>query len=81
MIGKRSPTQGHPLGAQPFGRDDYVGKFRQLTENILPEEENDRFLALAYEMPRLELKGVNQLGIMLPLDRITASPPCSDGIF
>jgi 2-methylcitrate dehydratase len=71
----------HPLGEILFGRDDYVGKFRQLTENILPEEESDRFLALAYEMPRLESKGVNQLGIMLPHDRITASTPCSDGIF
>ncbi len=55
----------HPRGGALFGRADYVGKFRQLTEKILPVGEADRFLALAHDLPRLDAAGINQLGIRL----------------
>ncbi len=71
----------HPRGAAPFGRADYVGKFRQLTEKILPEGEADRFLALAHDLPRLDAAGINQLGIRLRPDTMAAITPHREGIF
>ena len=71
----------HPRGAAPFGRVDYVGKFRQLTEKILPAGEADRFLTLAYDLPRLDAAGINQLGIRLRADTMAAITPRGDGIF
>jgi 2-methylcitrate dehydratase len=71
----------HPRGAAPFGRADYVGKFRRLTEKILPEGEADRFLALAYDLPRLDAAGINQLGIRLSPDTMAVITPHGEGIF
>lgn len=71
----------HPRGGALFGRADYVHKFRQLTEKILPEGEADRFLALAYELPLLDAAGINQLGIRLRPDTMAAITPHCEGIF
>ena len=38
-------ANAHPLGARPFGRPDYIRKFRTLTEGIIAPPEQDRFLA------------------------------------
>lgn len=46
-------ADAHPLGARPFGRDQYIAKFRRLTEGILPVEEQDRFLDAATRLPDL----------------------------
>ncbi len=37
-------ADAHPLGARPFGREQYVGKFRSLAQDVLPAAETDRFL-------------------------------------
>ena len=49
------------LGARPFGREQYVQKFRTLAEWVLEETEIDRFLDLAQRLPELgpdELAGL-----------------------
>ncbi|GLI27064.1 2-methylcitrate dehydratase [Agromyces rhizosphaerae] len=46
-------ADAHPLGARPFGRDDYVQKFRTLAERALEASEVDRFLDLAVRLPEL----------------------------
>ncbi|WP_286307500.1 MmgE/PrpD family protein [Agromyces mangrovi Wang et al. 2018] len=46
-------ADAHPLGARPFGRDDYVQKFRTLAERSLEAAEIDRFLDLAVRLPEL----------------------------
>ncbi|HET8602121.1 MAG TPA: MmgE/PrpD family protein [Segeticoccus sp.] len=58
---KIAVADAHPHGAQPFGRADYVGKFRTLAEGVLPTQEIDRFLDLAQRLPELgadELAGL-----------------------
>ena len=37
-------ANAHPLGAKPFQRDQYVAKFRSLTDGIVEAEEQERFL-------------------------------------
>ncbi|UIP57927.1 MmgE/PrpD family protein [Agromyces marinus] len=46
-------ADAHPLGARPFGREQYVEKFRTLAEGVLTEAEIDRFLGLAVRLPDL----------------------------
>ncbi|MFC6356439.1 MmgE/PrpD family protein [Luethyella okanaganae] len=58
-------ADAHPLGARPFGRADYVNKFRTLAEWALEEAEIERFLALAERLPELtpeELGGLTIVG-------------------
>jgi 2-methylcitrate dehydratase len=70
----------HPLGARPYGREQYVEKFRGLADVALEKEEIDRFLDVVQRLPDLtapELSGLT----------ITARPGyfdlvnVSDGIF
>ena len=55
-------ANAHPLGARPFGRKNYVEKFRTLAEGIVQHQEQDRFLDLVQKLPDLEdLTGLNVL--------------------
>jgi 2-methylcitrate dehydratase len=40
-------ANAHPLGAKPFGRDDYIHKFRTLAEGAVEDDEQERLLAAA----------------------------------
>ncbi|WP_041939613.1 MULTISPECIES: MmgE/PrpD family protein [Frankia] len=46
-------ADAHPLGARPFGRAEYLAKFRRLTEGVVSTEEQDRFLDVAVRLPDL----------------------------
>ncbi|MET0976944.1 MAG: MmgE/PrpD family protein [Leifsonia sp.] len=60
-------ADAHPLGARPFGRAEYVNKFRTLADFVLEEAEIERFLALVERLP--ELTSDELLGLT-----ITAAP-------
>lgn len=46
-------ADAHPLGAKPWGRADYVEKFRSLADGIVPQAEQTRFLADVDRLPQL----------------------------
>ena len=46
-------ADAHPLGARPFGRAEYVAKFRTLAAEVLEPAEIERFLDLAQRLPEL----------------------------
>ena len=52
-------ADAHPLGARPFGREQYVHKFRMLAADVLEPAEIERFLDLAQRLPEL---GPDELG-------------------
>ena len=52
-------ADAHPRGARPFGREQYVQKFRTLAADVLEPTEIDRFLDLAQRLPEL---GPDELG-------------------
>jgi 2-methylcitrate dehydratase len=55
-------ANAHPLGAKPFGREDYRRKFQSLTDGILSLQESRRFLDVVHNLPALragELRGLN----------------------
>lgn len=71
VIDEIAVADAHPLGARPFGRAEYVAKFRTLAEGVLEPSEIDRFLGVAERLPSLsaiELGGltVNATGLPTP---------------
>lgn len=48
-----SVADAHPRGARPFGRRQYVRKFRRLAEGIVSRTAQDRFLDLVQQLPDL----------------------------
>ncbi|MFD5554549.1 MmgE/PrpD family protein [Streptomyces sp. NPDC127068] len=54
-------ADAHPAGARPFGREDYVEKFRTLATPVLGEAEVKRFLDLALRLPELGADEVRDL--------------------
>jgi 2-methylcitrate dehydratase len=49
--GEIAVADAHPAGARPFGRPHYLEKFRRLASGVVPENEQERFLALAERLP------------------------------
>jgi 2-methylcitrate dehydratase len=72
-------ADAHPRGARPFGREDYLAKFRALAEGGLDTAEQRRFLDAAQALPALDPGGFAAL-------TVTALPaalgaPAASGIF
>jgi 2-methylcitrate dehydratase len=63
IVDEIAVADAHPLGARPFGRADYIAKFRRLAAPVLEESEIERFLALAERLPELTADEVGQLTI------------------
>src|SRR4051794_12944954 len=59
-------ADAHPRGARPFGRAEYVAKFRTLAEGVLEPTETERFLALAERLPELAAEELGGLTVHAP---------------
>ncbi len=59
-------ANAHPLGARPFGRNEYVNKFKVLTDDILDPAESARFLELVQRLPDLSADDVRALNPTVP---------------
>jgi len=51
----------HPLGARPFGREQYIEKFRSLATDVLEDQEIERFLAAAQRLPDMKASDFAEL--------------------
>ena len=71
-------ANAHPLGAKPFGREDYIRKFETLTDGIISRRESNRFLELVQDLPRLDASELAGLNVALPTGALAAGKP---GIF
>lgn len=47
-------ADAHPLGARPFKRPDYIKKFRTLSDGVIAQAEQDRFIATVERLPTLK---------------------------
>jgi len=63
---EKALANAHPDGARPFGREQYIGKFRTLTEGVLDASEADRFLDLVQRLPDLSAEEVLTLNPVVP---------------
>ena len=71
-------ANAHPLGARPFGRADYIAKFRTLTEGIISTREANRFLDVVQALPQLKADELALLNVTLPAGTLRQGKP---GIF
>jgi 2-methylcitrate dehydratase len=68
-------ANAHALGATPWGRPDYIGKFRTLTDGIIAPGEIDRFLDVAQRLPTLAAAELGALTVTLPTGTLATGRP------
>lgn len=73
VVDEIAVADAHPLGARPFGRAEYVGKFRMLSSGILSPDEIDRFLSVAERLPELSPAELGGLTVT-PMHPVPAAP-------
>jgi len=54
IVERKLVADAHPLGDRPFGREQYVDKFRTLAGGVLEPTEIERFLDLVQRLPELD---------------------------
>jgi 2-methylcitrate dehydratase len=57
-------ADAHPAGARPFGREEYLAKFRALADGVIGADVQDRFLETAVRLPELDADEL--AGLALP---------------
>jgi 2-methylcitrate dehydratase len=80
IVDEIAVADAHPLGARPFGRAEYVQKFRTLAADILEESEIERFLDVAQSLPTLQAGDLGQLTI-IAREGLLSSIATPKGIF
>jgi 2-methylcitrate dehydratase len=80
IVDEIAVADAHPLGARPFGREQYVHKFRTLAADVLEAAEIERFLDVAQRLPLLTPEELGQLTITAA-PGVLASAPTPVGIF
>ncbi len=78
LVDELAVANAHPLGARPFGRDDYIRKFRLLTDGIISTRESNRFLEAAQDVAKLPAGELHRLNVALPAGGLSVAKP---GIF
>jgi 2-methylcitrate dehydratase len=78
LVDELAVANAHPLGAKPFGREDYIRKFRTLTEGIVSPREANRFLDVVQDAPSLPAGELHRLNVALPAGMLAQGKP---GIF
>jgi len=73
IVDEIAVADAHPLGARPFAREDYIHKFRSLSEGVLEHSEIERFLELVQRLPALSPIEVGGLTVA-PFGQLPAGP-------
>jgi 2-methylcitrate dehydratase len=78
IVDEMAIANAHPLGARPFGREDYINKFQVMTDGIIAPREAARFLDAAQDLANLPAGELHRLNVALPAGALLESKP---GIF
>jgi 2-methylcitrate dehydratase len=79
LVDEMAVANAHSLGARPFGREDYIRKFRTLTEGLITTREANRFLVDVADLASIPAGGLAVLNVALPPKSLTLAP--GKGIF
>ncbi|MGW9266507.1 2-methylcitrate dehydratase PrpD [Gordonia terrae] len=74
-------ADAHPLGARPFGRDQYIAKFRSMAEGVIDIAEQDRFLGDVEKLETLAAGGLSVLNTPVLPAILDKAPQTGKGIF
>lgn len=81
IVEELAVANAHPLGRRPFGRAEYIGKFRNLAEGLLSGAEQDRFLELIQRLPELAAAELTGLTLALHAGTLVNASRDYRGIF
>jgi 2-methylcitrate dehydratase len=81
LVDEIAVANAHPRGARPFGRADYIEKFRTLTAGIVEKAEAERFLDVAQALRRLPAERLGDLNVAVPAERLLCRTRDRRGIF
>ena len=73
-------ADAHPAGKRPFGRKEYIDKFKTLTRGIISNKESKRFLKCVQNLRKLKAKDLKELNIEVVRKKAYRSKKTS-GIF
>ena len=76
---ERAVADAHPLGARPFGREEYINKFKKLAAGKVSEEEQERFLKAVQDLENLT--DLRELNVCLTDEALSAAPETPKGLF
>jgi 2-methylcitrate dehydratase len=54
-------ADAHPSGKKPFKRDQYIEKFKTLTDGVISKTESVKFLKLVQNLKKLNSKDLKNL--------------------
>lgn len=74
-------ANAHPLGARPFGREDYKRKFNSLTEGLIGDAEKERFFAVAENAAKVSAGELSELNVQLEQEALLSRERDERGIF
>ena len=75
LVDEMAVANAHPMGAKPFGRNDYIHKFQTMTDGIITARESNRFLEAVQDLPRLPAGDLHRLNVALPTGSLTVGKP------
>lgn len=74
-------ADAHPLGARPFGREQYVGKFTELSEGVVEAEGQQQFLTAVDGLADLKGGALSALNVRVDARVLDKAPTIPSGIF
>ena len=74
-------ADAHPLGARPFGREQYIGKVTHLTHGVVDPAEQQRFLDVVQRVPELKGDQLGTLNVRVLPEVLDKAPTIPSGIF
>ena len=75
-----SVADAHPNGKNPFKREDYIRKFKTLTNNIIETNESERFLNDVQNLRNLSKSELQKLNVKVKSD-LQKNRASNKGIF
>ena len=73
-------ADAHPAGLRPFGRAQYIEKFKTLTDGLIGVKESKRFLNCVQNLKNLKAKDLAGLNVEIK-NTLKKSKSRSDAIF
>ena len=80
LIEERGVADAHPSGKRPFRRNNYIEKFKMLTDGFISNKESRKFLQLVQNLKYLKSKDVKELNIEI-LQKKRKNSPKKNTIF
>lgn len=81
IVDELAVADAHPLGAKPFGRQQYIAKFTELADDVIDGAEQRRFLSVVERLSELEAGATGALNVVVDPGLLKTAPAIPPGIF